>query len=117
MKLKPPRIITVLIFTTITLVIWIIAGVIAVFKSDKVVDVAEEIRMPFDPALDIEQINAIEKSLYFSQNELVDTSLIQPIIEEEVIPTVTPNEELEAQPTETPNATQTPSPTETPITP
>jgi len=92
-KLKPPRLVTVAVFTTITIVFWVFYGLYGILTSDSFQKVPPEILAPIDPTLDTEILDVLPNRIFFKEGE----------VEVFKIP-------LESEPVEI----QIPTPTETP---
>lgn len=109
-KVRAPRLVTVAIMTTITIIFWVFFGVYNVLVSKPPVDVPPEILEPLDPTLDTEALGQIEQRVFFEEDEIekfaaqttpAQISTLTPT------PTEVPIEESESQATE--SATATPS--------
>jgi hypothetical protein len=115
MKRPPaPRLVTVAIFTTITVIFWIFFSVYTVLTQTPDINVPPELLEPIDPTLDIEALEDISGRIHFEESDVTS-----PIID-----ATTPSPQPEASPIPedsleiTPTATATPTgvtPTEEPV--
>ena len=69
-KLKTPHLVTVTIFTTITVVFWIFYSVYLVLTTKPSTDVPAIILEPIDPSLDTASLEQIEKRIFFEEGEV-----------------------------------------------
>ena len=110
-KLKAPRLVTIAVITTMTIIFWIFFTVYRIFTSTPPAHVPEELMAPITPVLKIEALENIENRIFFEEENIPD------IFEAEATPIPTPLE----TPTEvTPPATESAeiaeqSPTPTPV--
>lgn len=96
-KPKAPRLVTMAIITTMTIIFWIFFTVYRIFTSTPPAHVPEELMAPITPALKIEVLENIENRLFIEEGDIPD------IFETEITPTPSPVE----TPTEvTPPATE-----------
>lgn len=103
-KLKAPRLVTVAVFTTITVIFWVFIGLYNLITSAPPVSVDPELLKPINPVLDQDALSRLEGRVYFEPGQ---TS--SPIIIREE-PETTP--ETETTPTlEEEESTETASPT------
>ena len=105
MKTKVPNLITILVLTVLTAVVWISLGVYRAITTQPTPRVPEEISQPLSPILDKNVIDDIKSRQFVSPNEIPTTLII--------IPTSTPT--IAATVTASPSATLASSPTSTPI--
>jgi hypothetical protein len=109
-KRRAPRLVTVAILTTLTVIFWIIYSLYDVLTSTPPVNVPPEILAPINPTLDKDALDSIQERVYFEENEAEifiipqETPTPQPEIEEEITPTITPTEET--TPTITPTLSE-----------
>lgn len=97
-KSKAPRLITVLIATTVTIVFWIFFSVFRIFVSTPPVIVPEELLTPLSPILDTTSLENIEKRVYFEEHEIQEFALPEGIdipTTSEPTPTILEEEGLE----------------------
>ena len=72
-KGKKPFIINLLIFTVITIVIWIMYSIYIAISSPAVINVPESALQSFDPTLDVEGLTKLQQSIYLSEEELEES--------------------------------------------
>ncbi len=68
-KLEKPRILTVTIFTTITIIFWVFYSLYNVIKSTPPINVDPKILKPFNPNLDQEALNRLENRIFFEEGQ------------------------------------------------
>lgn len=96
-KKKPPVIVTIMTLSVITIVVWIVFGVIRLVKTPTVLkDVPEEIISPLTPTLDIETLKKLENSLFFSDTQIG----VGNVSNIDLFPTQEAEEEIEEETTE-----------------
>lgn len=71
-KSKMPSLVSILILTLITVVVWISFDVYRLFNRPPDPVVPEEVSKPLDPTLDQETINQIESRLFFDDSQIID---------------------------------------------
>ena len=106
MKKPPaPRLVTVAIFTTITVIFWIFFSVYTILTQTPDIKVPPELLEPIDPTLDIESLQDISRRVHFEESDIVSPVIIilTPTPQPESSPI--PDESLELTPTATPAAT------------
>jgi hypothetical protein len=87
-KPKAPRLVTVAIFTTITIIFWIFMGLYNIITSSPPVDVNPDILKPINPNLDKDALNRLEGRVFFEEGETNSPVIIgetppeEPVIEE-----------------------------------
>jgi hypothetical protein len=91
-KLKVPSIVTVMILTVITISVWIVFGVVRIFKTTPSPSIPPEILNPLNSSYDKSVVDKIEKRIYFDKEQVFETvwSSPEPTISPEIIPTATP---------------------------
>ncbi len=108
-KKKPPIIVTIMALSVVTVVVWIVFGVIRLIKTPTVLkDVPEEIVSPLTPTLDIETLRSLENSLFFTDSQIgagnvsnIDLFPTQePETVEEIVEEATEEESVESTSTE-----------------
>ena len=66
-KIRPPKLVTVSVFTTVTIIFWIFFGVYTVLTTDAEVDVDQELLKSINPNLDTQVLDELpEKKFYDS---------------------------------------------------
>lgn len=91
-KLKVPSLVTILILTVITIVFWIVFGVVRIFQTKPAPSVPPEILDPLNPNYDKTTVDKIQERIYFDNEQTFEA----------------------AQPNPSPTAAPTPSPTQLP---
>lgn len=112
MKTKLPSLITILVLTVLTSIVWISLGVYRALTAEPSPSVPEEVSQPLTPTLDINTINDI-KSKQFIDPNLIPTTVITistPLPSQTPTATESPSASASATPTETSTATPTPTP-------
>lgn len=107
-KPKAPKLVTVAVVTTITIVLWVFFGVYRILTASSPPIVPEELLAPINPVLDQEALRNIEGRVFFEESEIPELSIdistaTIPIAEEEA-PTAT--ESAEGVEEEEPSATE-----------
>ncbi len=107
---RAPRIVTLAIITTVTVVSWVFFEVYRVFTTTPSVDVPQELLRPIDPSLDASSLQKIENRIFFKEDEIPEilvptatpelpaptpTSVEVEVTEETPTPTATPSAETE----------------------
>ncbi len=113
-KLKAPRLVTISIITTATIILWIFFEVYRIFTAQPASSVPEELLVPISPSLDTQSLNNIQGRILFSEEEIPETLIpiappeAAPEQEPTPIPSPTAAEELEQleETTPTPTATE-----------
>ena len=109
MKKPPaPRLVTVAIFTTITVIFWIFFSVYTILTKEADIKVPPELLEPIDPTLDIESLQSISERVHFEESDVVSPIITvstptpepSPTSEETPEPTISP---VEVTPTEEPS--------------
>lgn len=103
-KLNPPRLVTVAVFTTVTIIFWIFFSVYNILTTEAEVDIDQNLLKPIDPTLNTEVLNRLPQRQYFepgsTQNlNIIDSDQAPPEQEaqEAVEPTTTPAQEEEQE--------------------
>jgi hypothetical protein len=86
-KPKAPGIVTMAIFTTITIVAWVFFSVYRALTVKPPVSVPQQILQPINPELDIMALDRLERGIFFEEEEIVEFST------EAAVPTVPPTTE------------------------
>ncbi|KKQ42621.1 MAG: hypothetical protein US60_C0015G0032 [Microgenomates group bacterium GW2011_GWC1_37_8] len=75
-KPRAPRLVTVAVFTTITIVFWVFFTLynILIGKPDLKID--EKILEPLEPSLDSSSLNQIEGRVYFDENAQITPLIV-----------------------------------------
>jgi len=114
-KTKLPGIVTILILTLITAVVWVSLSVYRSFTTKPEPAVPENISKPITPTLDTTVIKSIVSAIFLNSTEIPDNVIsgspgptIAPTIAPTVIATPTPIATTEATVSATPEATPVP---------
>ena len=110
---KLPNLISILVLTLITVVMWITLNIYRAISTSTRPSVPDEISSPLTPNLDEDTINAIESKIFLDESQIPNvnftlTATPGPTSVTTAIPTEIP------PPTASPSATVTPTPTATP---
>lgn len=105
-KTKPPRIVTILIVSTITIVFWVAIDVYRALTIKPADPVPGEIIAPIDPNLDETALRSLEQRVYIEEDQ------IQTLPEQSTAPQVTPSPSPTA--TVSPDASFEPTPNPSP---
>ena len=113
-KPKAPRLVTIAIISTATIIVWIFFEVYRIFTAQLHPNVPEELLAPINPVLDTQSLDRIQGRIIFGEEEIPETMVpIAPSVSapEEATPTPspTPFEEIEQQQDSTPTPTATES--------
>lgn len=101
-KLKPPRIVTILVITTVTVVLWVFFTVYRILTSENPVVIEPNLLEKLNPTLDTETLTGLENKLYYDQDAIVVPQFSPTPTPEELTPTPTfEPEPLEASPSAT----------------
>lgn len=68
-KLKAPGLVTVAIFTTITIVFWVFYSLYTILISPSSQKVPPEILAPISPTLDVETLDKLQDRVFFKEGE------------------------------------------------
>ena len=105
-KIKAPRLVTVAIMTTITIIFWVFFEVYEVLTTDPPVKVPPEILEPISATLDTEALSKIEQRVFFEEREIAELSVqITPAPLPIPVPESLVEEETETEATESAVAT------------
>ena len=72
MRPKPPRAVTITIFTTITIVFWVFFSVYRILTSEPTPQVPPSILESLDPSLDTAALESLPQRLYFTNEEIIE---------------------------------------------
>lgn len=103
-KPKPPRLVTVFIFTTITLIFWIFFSLYNILTKPTSLDIEPKILEPISPDLDTKSLQALTEKLYFEEGQVVipinptaqqqEPKITETPTPEETLPEETPTPEI-----------------------
>jgi len=111
-KSKLPSLITILILTLITALMWIGFTIYRAFTTTPEPSVAKEISQPLTPTLDTVTLNKVESALFFSGSQIPQVTFsASASASPAVIPKPTPVATPIASPSSSPVETSTPSAT------
>lgn len=96
--IKAPNIVIIGILTLITIVFWVVFSIIRAVQTPQQVNVPADVLNPLTPSLDTQSIDNIEQRLYYTSDQIGQTSII--------IPSPSPS----ASPEATASASPSPSP-------
>ncbi len=103
-KTKLPGLITILILTMATTVMWVGFSVYRAFTRVPEDKVPEEISATISPILDTDAIDIVESSVYFDESQIPPLTLNSQPTGTTPVSTFAPRESPTASPTETPSA-------------
>jgi len=104
-KNKLPSVVSILILTLMTVILWITLSIYHAFTTKPAVSVPEEISMPLTPTLDTDTIKKIEEGIYLDSSKIPDNiggspaPIVAPV---EVVSTASPSASPNASPSATP---------------
>lgn len=67
---KAPRLVTIAILTTITIVCWVFFSLYQILTKKQNVEVPAELLEPIDPTLDSTTLNSIQSRLFFEEGQV-----------------------------------------------
>lgn len=111
---KAPKPVVLAVLTLITVVFWIVFGIIRIISQPEPVDVPSQVIEPLTPELDTEILSTLEGRVLFAESEIQTQILVStptPVPLEITTPSeisATPSSEL--TPEESPTPTPSPSP-------
>ena len=106
---KSPRLVTIAIISTATIIFWIFFEVYRIFTATPPVNVPPELLQPINPVLDTSALQNIENRVFFEEEEIPETPAGLPEIIIEVTPTEIPEETPTEEVSPTPTATESAS--------
>jgi len=100
---KSPRLVTIAIITTATIILWIFFEVYRIFTAAPPLDVPEELLRPINPSLDSKALLNVQGRAFFEDEEIPESPIAPPTskISVEPVPTETPIPKEEVSPTPT----------------
>lgn len=67
---KPPKIVVVLIFTTITIIFWVFLSVYEVLRKNPNLNIPDAVLKPLTPTLNAQVLNKLSNRTYYSEDDL-----------------------------------------------
>jgi hypothetical protein len=80
-KPKAPRLVTVAVFTTITIIFWVFMGLYNLITSKPPANVDPELLKPINPTLEQEALNRLENRVFFEPGQTSSPFIIREIPE------------------------------------
>lgn len=80
-KPRPPRLVTIAVLTTVTIILWVFFGVYRILTSSPPTVVPEELLAPINATLDQEALGNIETRIFFTEDEIPENIEIIPVTE------------------------------------
>jgi hypothetical protein len=108
-KNKLPSIISILVLTLLTILLWITLSVYRAFITKPTASVPEEVSAPLTPTLDANTIKQIEGGVYLTGSEIPDNVTGSPLplgTPVPLAPTASPSASPNASPSATPAISQ-----------
>ena len=68
-KIKTPKLVTVAILTTITIIFWVFVGLYNIIVTPSPVNIDPELLEPINPVLDKEALKRLEGRIFFDEGE------------------------------------------------
>lgn len=68
--MKVPSIVTILILTAITIIFWIVFGVVRIFSTEPSPSIPEEVMNPLNPNYDKTMVDKVEQRIYFDKEQV-----------------------------------------------
>lgn len=65
LKPKPPKLVSMVLLTTITIILWVFYGLYSTLTKDVSIDVPKKILEPLDPELDSTSLNLIQDKVFY----------------------------------------------------
>lgn len=105
-RAKAPKLVTVAIFTTVTIVFWVFYTLYNILVGEPSLNIDPVLLEPINPNLNIDALDKIEKRLFYTQEEVTSPYLISP----EFIPIIIifPEESTDSAEIETESSLETP---------
>jgi hypothetical protein len=69
-KPKPPRLVTIAVITTVTVIFWVFFGLYQILTKKTEVDVPQVLLEEINPTLDTTTLNQIQSRLYFEEGQV-----------------------------------------------
>ena len=81
-KLRTPKLVTISIFTTITIVFWVFFSLYNVLVSKPKVEVSDELLDPIDPTLNTNALNSLPSKNFFETDVPAAPEVIENVNED-----------------------------------
>lgn len=78
-KPKPPKLVTIAIITTITIVFWVFFGLYQVLTKKPDIEVPDVLLQEINPNLDVTTLNQLQDRLFFEEGQV--SPIAQPAIQ------------------------------------
>lgn len=104
-KIKAPNIVIIGILTLITIVFWVVFSIIRAVQTPQKVDVPANILQPLDPTLDTNAIGDIQQRIYYTNDQIGQTTINIP----SPSPSASPQATTSASPSPSPSSSATES--------
>lgn len=65
LKPKPPKLVSIVLLTTITIILWVFYGLYSTLTKDIYIEVPKKILEPIDPELDLLSLNSIQEKVFY----------------------------------------------------
>jgi hypothetical protein len=69
-KPKPPKLVTIAVITTITVIFWVFFGLYEILTRQSEIDVPQALLQEIDPSLDTTVLNQIQSRLFFDEGQV-----------------------------------------------
>ena len=112
-KIKTPSIVIIGVITLITIVLWVVFGVLRIVITQPSPDIPDEILSPITPTLDTSTISELENRTHLSESE-IGQNIITP---QSPTPVPIPENVLQELVQETPTASPSPATSEAQVSP
>lgn len=76
-RINPPRLVTVAVFTTITIIFWIFFGVYNILTSEAEVDINQRLLAPIDPTIKTQVLNQIPNKKHFDIFDFQGSAIVR----------------------------------------
>jgi len=100
-KPRAPRLVTVAVFTTITIVFWVFLTLYSILTGKPDLKIEEKLLEPINPELDTKALDQIEARVFYDEGAVINPLVVvspgasrTTVTEEEETPTPTPTTEI-----------------------
>lgn len=102
-KTRAPRVVTIAVTTTVTIIFWIFFGLYSILTIPPKVDIDQKLLSPLNPVLDNKALSELKNKVFFEEEDVANT----PLSFEVLITTPSPEEILiTPNPSEIPTASE-----------